>query len=147
MESNTTEIKLEDRFRRERLRNNLTGSAETLCSFCGNACNNGCIWAEELQPVDGWTAVENKNGFFVVDCPEFRSDDWMRKNSSQLDTEGCIRLLQELISSLRFDYIYYHKSRPVIERFLRNPRYRHLFFFADPEDIIDRFRREMRHTL
>ena len=129
-----------------RIRNKRTGSVESLCSFCGNACRNGCSWAEDFTPVKGWEAIENKNGWFVVDCPEYCDDKWMREHSEDLDTEGCIRLMEAFIRMMRDDYIWSRNSRLPIERFIRDKRNRHLFFFADPEDIIAQFRKEIRHT-
>jgi len=131
----------------EKLRNKLTGSAESLCAFCGNACNNGCSWSEDFVPVEGWEAVINKNGYFVESCPEYCSDKWMHEDSNQLDTEGCLRLMEALIRTVRDDYIYMPRARPSIERFIKNPQYSNLFFFADPDEIIAQFRKEMRHSL
>ena len=130
-----------------RLHNKLNYGPESLCSFCGNACRNGCSWAEDFTPVPGWEAVENKNGWFVVDCPEYCSDEWMHEDASELDTEGCIRLLTAFISVLRDDYRYMYKSRPAIERYIRSDAGKSLLWFADPDDIIAQLRKEMNHKL
>lgn len=131
----------------ERMHNNYNQSVESLCSFCGNACNMGCSWSESFIPVKGWTAGENKNGYFVIECPEFCSDKWMHENPDDLDTEGCVRLMEAFLREMREDYREQPRSRRSIENFLRNPHYRNLFWFCDPEDIIIQFRKEMRHTL
>ena len=136
-----------EREKHDAQRNRFTGGPETLCSFCGNACRNGCSWAEDFTPVEGWDAVQNKNGWFVRDCPEFCSDAWMRENPDDLDTEGCVRLMEAFLREMREDYREQPRSRRSIENFLRNPHYRNLFWFCDPEDIIGQFRKEMRHTL
>ena len=48
----------------------------TLCWTCENAFG-GCSWSEHgvRQPVDGWTATPTKNGFFVIDCPQYRQEE------------------------------------------------------------------------
>lgn len=128
------------------LRNRRSGTAETLCSYCGNACNSGCSWSDSLEPVDGWEAVQNKNGYFVVDCPKFYIDDWRKRvNPDDLDTDGCLNLMEAFLTTLRNDYIEMPRSRRVIENFIRNPNVSALFFFAEPEEIIQRMRKGMRH--
>lgn len=122
-------------------------SNESLCGFCGNACRNGCSWAENLEPVEGWTAIQNKNGYFIVECPEFCDDGWMRKNPEGLDTEGCLKLLEAMIKVMRQDYAYLPRCRQAIERFIRNPKFSAFFFFAEPEEIIRLLRKGMRHTI
>ena len=48
----------------------------SLCWDCANSTNNGCAWAERFEPVDGWEAEANKNGFRVLNCPEFIRDSY-----------------------------------------------------------------------
>ena len=43
----------------------------SLCWDCANSTEWGCSWAQEFTPVDGWDAVEQKNGYMVIRCPEF----------------------------------------------------------------------------
>lgn len=58
----------------------------TLCWDCANATNSGCSWSRSLDPVEGWTAVEdemltnykNKKTFFVIECPQFIPDSAVR---------------------------------------------------------------------
>ena len=126
----------------ERPRNKLNGSIESMCCYCGNACNRGCSWSDDFTPVNGWEAVENKNGYFVVDCPEYISDKHMHDNPQELDTEGCINLIEAMINTMREDYLYMSRSRQAIERFIRRPHMRQIFFFADPEEIIMKLRME-----
>lgn len=130
----------------EKLRNKF-GRPETLCVYCGNACRNGCSWASELIPVEGWNAVQNKKGWFVIDCPEYCGDEWMRENASHFDEDGCVRLVEAMIRTLREDYIAHPKQRRAIEAFIRSPRTRGFFFFAGPDDIIDQLKKEIRHTI
>lgn len=48
----------------------------TLCWDCRNSTTKGCRWARRFRPVNGWVAVENKNGYLVEECPEFIRDSW-----------------------------------------------------------------------
>lgn len=137
----------ENKVKPERPHNSHNGSVESLCSFCGNACNNGCSWSEDFTPVKGWEAQENKNGYFVISCPEFCSDAWMHRNADNLITEGCIRLMEAFIGVMREDYRESPRYRRSIENFLRDPRNRNLLWFCDPEEVIKQFRKEMRHII
>ncbi|MGN0585855.1 MAG: hypothetical protein ACI4JF_01100 [Oscillospiraceae bacterium] len=56
--------------------------ADTLCRSCSRAYpGNGC-WADNFNPVPGWTAVERTMinmgkpivSYRVVDCPMFEKD-------------------------------------------------------------------------
>lgn len=134
------------RERADKLRNKRTGSCETLCSYCGNATNDGCSWSESLTPVEGWEAVQNKNGWFVVDCPEAVSDRWMHEKPSELDTEGCMLLMEAIARQMRDDYMYMPKKRPYIERFIRSDYCHKLFGFSNPEAVIEQMRKGMRRN-
>lgn len=141
------EIRSDEQLKPERLRNNLNGSPESLCAYCGNACNSGCSWSESFTPVEGWTAAENDKGYFVIECPEFKHDDEFHMHPDDMDTEGCIKLLEAFIRVMREDYSIAPRQRRSIERFIRDPRHVHLFWFCDPNDIIEQFRKGMRHTI
>lgn len=54
----------------------------TLCWDCKNYMN-GCSWAREGKPVEGWTAIptvkqqhnhDPLHSFLVLKCPEFEAD-------------------------------------------------------------------------
>lgn len=127
-----------------RPRNNRNFSTDTLCAFCGNACNSGCSWSESFTPVEGWIAQENKRGYFVFDCPKFVHDKRIRKNAQELDNDGCIALMNAIISTMRQDYIEDPKARKPIENFVFSEKHRNLFWFCDPVEMIEQFRREIR---
>ncbi len=125
------------RWNQLKLRNKRTGSTETLCSYCGHACNNGCSWSARGEPVNGWDAVKTSAGYFVFDCPEAVNDRWMRENPEDLDTDGCVALLQAMLGQMREDYVLGNSSvRKGIERMILNPKTKNLFFFSDPQTII-----------
>ena len=43
----------------------------TLCWDCANSTNDGCNWSHNLEPVEGWVAEKGKEGYIVMECPEF----------------------------------------------------------------------------
>ena len=119
------------------------GTPQSLCCFCGNACRAGCSWAESFIPVKGWVAEENKKGWFVKSCPEYIDDGWMR-DPTLLNTDGCVNLLEEVIGKLREDYMDAPKQRVAIEHFILSERAKELFWFTDPELIVEHLRSEAR---
>lgn len=48
------------------------GHTDTLCWDCKN-CGGGCSWSdpELMKPVEGWAAIETREGYRVCACPEF----------------------------------------------------------------------------
>ena len=121
---------------------NRIGENQTLCGYCGKACNDGCAWSERFDPVDGWNAVRTLNSYHVLDCPEFVSDVGKRRDAQSMDTEGCILLLKAVMRLMREDYISLAGARKPIERFIRNPNANNLFFFTTPEDVIRQLRKD-----
>lgn len=126
----------------QRMDRNRIGRLETLCSTCGKACNSGCAWSDEFDPVPGWKAVRTLNSYYVLDCPEYVSDVGVRRDAQSMDTEGCIQLMEAMMRMARDDYLTMPKSRKAIERFILNPAAKHLIFFAVPEDVVRKLRRE-----
>lgn len=53
---------------------------DTLCWDCGKALNHGCPWVdcESQAPVEGWRAKKTRNGYLVIECPEFYRESWCR---------------------------------------------------------------------
>jgi hypothetical protein len=54
-------------------------SRQMLCWSCKRAGNiprvKPCAWVRNFEPVQGWKAIKNAQGYRVLDCPEFiRSD-------------------------------------------------------------------------
>ena len=50
----------------------------TLCWDCANA-TGGCDWADRLEPVEGWDAIQTKKNsalesYLVLNCPLFERD-------------------------------------------------------------------------
>lgn len=118
------------------------GTVESLCSYCGHACRKKCSWAEDFTPVEGWTAYQNKNGYFVVACPQFEKEKLASRIPERLDTDGCINLVEAMIRVMKSDYVDLPKARPGIERFIRNHDNNGLIFFADPEEIIAQLKKD-----
>lgn len=75
---------------------------ETICIQCRYACSHKCSWAWEFIPVPGWTAIETRNGYDVLKCPNFKEG---RGLSRSVDVDGVIACLQALMDQTREDYI------------------------------------------
>ena len=80
-------------------------STETLCISCRKACRQRCNWTRENKPVDGWVAEysKTKDSYCVISCPEFEPGRGLPR---ELDTEGCLRLLERAAELMREDYVY-----------------------------------------
>lgn len=55
-------------------------TSSTLCWECANAIG-GCLWADELKPVEGWIAQATKtdsvySSYIVSSCPLFIRDSY-----------------------------------------------------------------------
>ena len=49
-----------------------------MCYACINAAGGGdCEWANDLEPVEGWTATYNKKtgSYHITACPKFEKGD------------------------------------------------------------------------
>lgn len=52
------------------------GTHVALCWSCQNATDyRKCPWVKDFSPVDGWTAVDTGNGYFVKACPIYKRDE------------------------------------------------------------------------
>lgn len=131
---------------------------ETLCVFCQNSCRRGCSWDDRLEPVPGWTAEENANGFRVIRCPEFRKETPETILPKDFDRDGMITLLEAVAKQMKEDYItgkgprdrmserrkHHHTTfaeirqanRKEIERWLLRGQGRYLLPISDPEEVI-----------
>lgn len=91
---------------------------ETLCFTCAKACTKKCSWSSEFIPVNGWTALSTRNGYFVSHCPEYVCDtieDGEHKGErkeehklSDIDNSGAMKLLEALAYQMRDDYVKGH---------------------------------------
>lgn len=115
---------------------------KSLCWQCENACNRGCSWSDNFTPVDGWTARPETNAggvdsYLVIQCPEFVPEKREDRNPDDMDSEGCMLLIQRLLEVTRQDYI---KGTNVTvaecERFIRGKGASRLHGIADPEGVI-----------
>lgn len=79
---------------------------ETLCITCAKACKGACSWSERLEPVDEWVAVKNRQGYRVVSCPEYVSDEEGSGRLTDIDRDGMMRLLEALGTQMREDYVH-----------------------------------------
>ena len=113
---------------------------DTLCLHCTNACNRGCSWSDDFTPVDGWEAEYNEklDSYYVISCPKFSEETEENKNRN-LDTEGCLRLVERLLEVARDDYIKgEEKGQHMIRKFIRGRGARRLTMIDDPEAVIRR---------
>ena len=106
-------------------RKNISDIDRTLCWECGKACNRGCNWSDNLEPVEGWIAEPTKisgsiDGFLVRDCPEFVREPCVR-DPERIDTGGMMKLLEAFVKQMRMDYVNTKEpgERRSIEAFLR----------------------------
>ncbi|MBQ1789777.1 MAG: hypothetical protein II008_06355 [Oscillospiraceae bacterium] len=140
---------------------------ETICIECKYQCSRKCSWAWEFVPVDGWNAIETKNGYDVYECPNFQKGRGLPR--AGFDTDGVIHCLQALMIQTRDDYIKgvdlnidndgnkkkskYRKPltpeeraqtraacRKRIEHWLRNDGQK-LMMLSDPEAVINQLRK------
>jgi len=137
----------------------------TLCYERRKACKEKyCSWVRDFTPVEGWEAEynEKKDSYRVISCPEFERGRGLPKD---LDTEGCMRLLEAAMELMRDDYIHgrglreadtqdkqnkkprnrfqedrektrKQVNREEIERFLRSKRGHLLLDLSDVESVI-----------
>lgn len=118
---------------------------ETRCVYCANATNGGCCWSENLEPVEGWRALTTRQGYMVLECPEYVPDSGGNRDPRLVDTEGCLRLLEAMMKAMRDDYRECPSERRSIEAFIRRRDTRHLFFFAEPELVIEGLRKGLKY--
>ena len=83
-----------------------TEPKETLCVFCARACNKGCNWSANLEPVDGWTVEENTQGVRVIACPWFVKETEETRKNMRIDTQGMMHLMEAMAKQMREDYIH-----------------------------------------
>ena len=145
---------------------------ETLCFSCANACNHGCSWSDEFIPVEGWTAVPNKDSFQVISCPEYKKDTYtdergvdrtIREMHPGMDTDGYLNLLEGALRQLRNDYILGKgpyvpgkvkgmnrgpgENRKAIEREIRSEHFCAMFHIDNPDGIIQELRAQLQRYL
>ena len=131
---------------------------ETLCFHCANACTNGCNWSKNLEPVEGWTAEKNNQGYLVTDCPQFYPDDVEDGRLKNIDTDGMMRLLEAVAQQMRDDYIHgrgihdpnakramtwaesRYAARKQIERWITGGNGKTLLMLSDPEEVVRQLR-------
>ena len=117
---------------------------DTLCLHCTNACNRGCSWSDDFTPVEGWKADYNEklDSFYVISCPKFSEETEENKNRN-LDTEGCLLLVERVLEVARDDYMKSTEGmQKQIQRFIRGRGARRLTQIEDPEGVIQRLDRD-----
>lgn len=117
---------------------------DTLCLHCTNACNRGCSWSDDFTPVDGWEAEYNEklDSYYVISCPKFSEETEENKNRN-LDTEGCLLLVERVLEVARDDYMKSTEAmQKQIQRFIRGRGARRLTQIEDPEGVIQRLDRD-----
>lgn len=83
--------------------------ADQLCVMCSKACG-GCSWSDNLEPVEGWTAIQTYGAdglpysYEIRECPEFAVDS-LKREPDYMDEDGAVRLIQAALSLAREDYI------------------------------------------
>ena len=83
----------------------MTDQRETLCYLCQNSNRNGCSWARSLEPVKGWDAEKNNQGYLVLWCPEFKKETPETILPKDLDRDGMMNLLEAMARQMREDYV------------------------------------------
>lgn len=96
-------------------------SANTCCYLCKN-CIDGCAWARELTPVEGWKAKatecsQRADGYKIYYCPEFVEGD--AAEGREYDAGGLMNLLEAVYRHAAEDYKKAYKSKVKAEN--RNP--------------------------
>lgn len=118
---------------------------DTLCWKCGNACTNGCSWAESGTPVNGWDAIENfahKGSYTVLDCPKFCKEN-RREALKGLDADAGLELIGAIVRTAREDYIRYPRLRGKIAQFFISPKgYFQYLVHMDGEPILRAVKKE-----
>ena len=114
---------------------------EQLCWTCQNACTGGCSWSEAMEPVDGWKTVETvhsngSKGLLVTGCPQYVRDS-EESRILDLNTDGCLELVERLMEITREDYIKGNeKTRKEIQRFIRGKGASRIHMITNPEEVI-----------
>lgn len=96
--------------------------SNTLCLRCRNSYTNGCSWARDCTPVDGWYALprtitfqKNKEqSFMVLMCPMFKEeaqdqDERIYHAKPIEDNAGAELLAAAMIKQACKDYLMYGK--------------------------------------
>ena len=78
---------------------------ETLCITCMKLCKGACSWSDHFEPLSGWTAIENRQGYLVVECPEYVNDEDGSGKLKEIDKDGMMRLLEAAAAQMREDYV------------------------------------------
>ena len=76
---------------------------ESICVNCRLAVHGDCSWAQDGEPVDGWTAIQSRNGYAVLTCPKFQEGRGLPR---EINTEGLMLLLEAAVVAMREDYIH-----------------------------------------
>lgn len=137
---------------------------EQLCVLCQKS-GGGCKWSDHLEPVDGWTAEENLQGFFITKCPEFVKETPDTILPKDFNNDGMMLLLEALVRQMREDYIngrgpYDHinrghkkqenkktyaeiraENRKLIEKWLIYGQGKDLLNLADPKEVVKNLRK------
>ena len=135
---------------------------ETLCITCLKLCKAGCSWSERFEPVNGWTAQENHQGYLVIACPEYVNDEDGSGRLKDIDKDGMMRMLEAAALQMREDYIAGYgpyntrenyrgaermdraqirtANRRAIEKWLISGGGAKLFQLTNPEEVIDMLR-------
>ena len=116
------------------------GARQTLCWGCEKSATEGCAWAKNFDPVEGWEAEESKNGYLVINCPEFVKEERRRRD---LDTDGCMDLVEKVLETCREDYIMGgEKTEEKIERFLKGRGASRVHRISNPEAVIRKLKKD-----
>lgn len=119
----------------------------TICWDCAKACNSGCSWSDgSYTPVEGWEARPdvNSNGiesFLVVSCPEFVRETPGDRDWRDLDSDGCVALVERLMEITADDYEKCRTEELIrIEKFIRGKGASRLHMINNPEQVIKALR-------
>jgi len=141
---------------------------DSLCTFCEKVCCGGCSWSRDFEPVKGWQAELNNNGYLVRHCPEFVPDGPDRNRPKEFDKDGMMHLIEAVATTMREDYIHgkgpfttndLHKSRlmpedyayvrnknrKLIENWIKHGNGKNLLQLDDPDAVIQMLQQMARH--
>lgn len=96
--------------------------SNTLCLRCRNSYTNGCSWARDFTPVDGWCALptaitfqkKQEQSFMVLMCPKFKEeaqdqDERIYHAKPIEDNAGAELLAAAIVKQACRDYLMYGK--------------------------------------
>ena len=129
---------------------------DTVCISCAHATGE-CCWSRQFVPVAGWNALQTRNSYCVVSCPEYKADHYIDSDGiihcrplTNIDTDGLTRLLTAAMERTREDYLFgigpskdKGENRAALEAVIRSTEFCTLFLLDDPDALILALRKQL----